>query len=73
MLSFARLLVVPVIVTSLLSGCGARVFSACPPVVAYSAEFRERAAAEVMLLPEPSAITEMLKDYVVMREQLRMC
>jgi hypothetical protein len=45
----------------------------CPPVVEYSGEFRARAAEELELLPEGSAIAEMLSDYAVMREQARAC
>ena len=54
-------------VTSLLSGC-ATVGSdgsgpgACPPVVEYSREFQVRAAEELDLLPEGSAIAEMMSD-----------
>lgn len=47
--------------------------SACPPVVAYSREFQARAADELALLPENSAIAEMLADYSVMRDQARAC
>lgn len=46
---------------------------ACPPVVEYSREFQARAAEELVLLPEGSAIVEMLSDYAVMREQSRFC
>lgn len=69
-------LAVLAIATSLLSGC-ATVGSdgsgpgACPPVVEYSREFQARAAAELALLPEGSAIENMLSDYAVMREQAR--
>lgn len=44
---------------------------ACPPVVEYSRELQSQAAAELALLPEGSAIVEMLADYAVMREQAR--
>lgn len=44
---------------------------ACPPVVEYSKEFQARAAEETDLLPEGSAIAEMLSDYSVMRDQAR--
>jgi hypothetical protein len=60
----------------LLSGC-ATVGSeegwlgACPPVVKYSREFQARVAEELALLPEGSAIGEMLADYAVMRDQAR--
>ncbi|RSK34176.1 hypothetical protein EJA01_08610 [Rhodovulum iodosum] len=46
---------------------------ACPPVVEYSREFQARAAEELALLPEGSAIAEMLSDYAVMRDQARGC
>jgi len=45
----------------------------CPPVVEYSREFQARAAEELVLLPEDSAVAEMLADYAVMREQARAC
>jgi len=45
----------------------------CPPVVEYGREFLARAAEEIALLPEGSAIAEMLADYAVMREQARAC
>jgi hypothetical protein len=45
----------------------------CPPVVEYSREFQARAADELDLLPEGSAIAEMLADYSVMRDQARAC
>ena len=66
------------IATSLLSGCATAVLSrrhrdACPPVVEYSREFQARAAEELGLLPEGSAIAEMLADYAVMRDQARVC
>ena len=45
----------------------------CPPVVEYSSKFQARAAEELTLLPEGSAVAEMLSDYAVMREQARVC
>jgi hypothetical protein len=45
----------------------------CPPVVAYSREFLAGAADELALLPERSAIEQMLADYQVMRDQARVC
>jgi len=66
------------IATSWLSGC-ATVSSdgsepgACPPVVEYSREFQARAAEELALLQEGSAVAEMLADYAVMRDQARAC
>jgi hypothetical protein len=41
-------------------------------VFEYSREFQARAAEELALLPELSAIEEMLADYAVMREQVRL-
>ena len=46
---------------------------ACPPVVEYSREFQARAAEELALLPDRSAIADMLSDYAVMREEARTC
>ena len=71
-------LAVLAIVTSLLSGCVTvgsepRVVAVCPPLVDYSREFQARAAEELALLPERSAIAEMLADYSVMRDQSRTC
>jgi hypothetical protein len=65
-------------VTSLLSGCATvssepRVVAVCPPAVEYSHEFQARAASELALLPERSAVAEMLSDYAVMRELARAC
>ena len=71
-------LAVLVIATSLLTGCATAGFeaggeAACPPVVEYSREFQARAAEEMAMLPDGSAIVEMLSDYAVMREQVREC
>lgn len=71
-------LVVLGVATNLLSGCltvGSDEVGpvTCPPVVEYSREVQARAAEEVDLLPERSAIAEMLADYSVMRDQVRTC
>jgi hypothetical protein len=71
-------LVVLVIAASLATACATggsepRAVSICPPVVDYSEEFQARAADELGLLPEGSAVIEMLSDYAVMREQARAC
>ena len=50
-----------------------RIATVCPPVVEYSREFQARAAEELALLPEGSAVAEMMSDYAVMREQARAC
>lgn len=73
-----RRLAVLAIATSLLSGCATvgsdgGSLGACPPVVEYSREFQARAAEELDLLPEGSAIAEMMSDYAVMPEQARVC
>ena len=39
----------------------------CPPVAEYDRAFRERAAAELDLLPDGSAIEGMLGDYALLR------
>jgi hypothetical protein len=73
-----RRFVVLAIATSLPAGCGTdgsdrpRV-AVCPPVVDYEAELQERAADELVVLPERSAIAEMLADYGVTRDQARTC
>ena len=71
-------LAVLAIAGSLLTACATggselRVVPVCPPVVEYSREFQARAAHELDLLPESSAIAEMLSDYAVMRDQARAC
>jgi hypothetical protein len=73
-----RRLAVLVIVTSLLTDCATVDFKAgrlsmCPPVVGYDRGFEARAAEELLLLPAPSAVAEMLSDYSVMRDQARIC
>ncbi len=73
-----RRLAVLATATSLLTGCATvgsdgRAVRICPPVVDYSREFQTRAAEELALLPEGSAISEMLSDYAVMRDQARGC
>jgi len=73
-----RQLGVLAIATISVTGCATvasdpRVATVCPPVVEYSREFQARAADELDLLPEGSAIAEMLADYSVMRDQARVC
>ncbi len=73
-----RRLAVLAITTSLLSGCATvgsepGIATVCPPVVEYSREFQARAAEELARLPHGSAIAEMLSDYAVIRDQVRMC
>lgn len=71
-------LAVLAIATSSLIGCATvgsepRIATVCSPIVKYSRGFQARAAEELALLPEGSAIAEMLSDYAVMREQGRVC
>lgn len=66
------------VATSLLSGCAAgisepSIATVCPPVVEYTREFQARAAEELALLPDGSAVVEMMGDYAVMRDQTRLC
>jgi hypothetical protein len=73
-----RRLAVLVIATSWLTGCATAGFetggaSVCPPVVEYSQEVQARAAEELWLLSEGSAVVEMMVDYTVMRDQARVC
>ena len=42
-------------------------------MVEYSREYQARAAEELVLLPDGSAVVEMLRDYAVMRDQGRVC
>lgn len=61
-----------------LTGCAtvaseSRIATVCPPVIEYSREFQAHAAEELDLLPDGSAIAEMLSDYTVMRDQARSC
>ena len=71
-------LAVLAIATISLTGCATvasepRIATVCPPVVEYSREFQARAAEELGVLPDGSAIVEMLADYAVMRDQARGC
>ena len=73
-----RRLAVLVIATSWLTGCATAGFeagdvAACPPVVEYSREFQARAAEELAMLPDESAIVQMMGDYAVIRDQAHAC
>ena len=57
----------------LMAGFEANGLAACLPVVEYSRELQARAAEELALLPDGSALVEMMGDYAVMREQARVC
>ena len=54
-------------------GSDGRAVGTCPFVVEYSQEFQARAAEELALLPDGSAVAELLADYAVMRQQARAC
>ncbi len=54
-------------------GSEPRMATVCPPVVEYDRKFQARAADELHLLPEGTAIAQMLADYSVMRDQARAC
>jgi hypothetical protein len=67
-----------VIVTSWLTGLATESFEAngvavCPPVMEYSRELQARAAEELAMLPNGSAVVEMMVDYTVLRAQLLIC
>lgn len=67
-----------VLATIWLSGCATGcsdggALRACPPAVEYSREFQAQAVEDLDLLPEGSAIAEMLSDHAVMRKQAREC
>lgn len=71
-------LAVLAIASSLLTACATvgsetRIVTVCPPVVDYSRVFQAHAAEELGMLPDGSAIAEMLADYSVMRDQARAC
>jgi hypothetical protein len=50
-----------------------QVVGVCPPVVEYDAGFQAQAANEVQLLPNASAVVEMLSDFAVIRAQIYGC
>lgn len=63
--------------TTQLTGCATAgseppIAALCPPVVEYSSERQARAANELVLLPDGSAIPEIHADYGVMRDQARL-
>lgn len=60
------------------SGCAALSFDsgavrACPQLAEQSRELQEQAVEALALLPEGSAVAEMLSDYAVIWEQARVC
>jgi hypothetical protein len=56
--------------SALLTGCAPGISKTQPDVIPYSRDFQKQAAAEVLGGSCP-ALTEMAKDYCVMRDQAR--
>lgn len=54
-------------------GSNPPIATVCPPIVEYSGVLQARAADELGMLLDGSAIAEMLADYSVMRIQARAC
>lgn len=54
-----------------LAGCATT--SNCPPVAAYSEEFRQKLAVEIERLPEDAALVRAMEDYYVLRRQVKAC
>ena len=70
------LLIALLAVPLLLSGCASTFTkngSICPPLVPYSPEFQDKAAAELASLPPAPHIDTLLQDYAMTRDQLRAC
>lgn len=61
----------------LLTACAGAGFdtvsSVCPPVAEYSRAGQAQVAEEVAALPNGSLIAELLADYAVLRDQVRVC
>jgi hypothetical protein len=73
-----RRLAVLAIAASWLTGCATADFeangaAACPPAVVPGREFQAQAAEELAMLPDGSAIAELLADFSVIRAQARVC
>lgn len=68
-------LIVLATVMILSGGCARVAFdpTTCPPVVDYSPEDQQRAAAEIEVLPGGSVVAGMMADYHVMRRQAVAC
>jgi len=71
-----KLLLIALMMTSL-TACSATEISSeptlCPVPVAYSRAFQVRMADELATLPGDSAVREAMKDYKVLRDQVRAC
>jgi hypothetical protein len=61
----------------LLSGCQTERFEPvtllCPSIVTYSSDFQVKAAEELMMLPQGSAVGELVRDYGQLRDRIRVC
>jgi hypothetical protein len=58
---------------TLLTACVTPTSDVCPTLFVYSAARQAIAADELAALPEPSTLAEMIADYGVVREQIRVC
>jgi hypothetical protein len=50
-----------------------QVSDVCPTLFVYSAERQATAADELAALPAPSTLAEMIADYGVVRNEIRVC
>lgn len=71
--SSKRRMIALAIALTALAACAPAISSSCPPLVEYDHATRDRAADELELLPEGSAIERLLDDYAVLRDQVRAC
>jgi hypothetical protein len=70
----SRLLPVLCLTLTFATGCETVRSSACPPVVEYTKAEREAAAAEIELLcSAPTMTCRMVRDYLTLRDQVRVC
>jgi len=58
---------------ALLSGCVRAVSDACPTLYSYTQEVQDQAADELQSLPEGSALSVMIGQYGVVRNEIRAC
>ncbi|PZQ45020.1 MAG: hypothetical protein DI551_08760 [Micavibrio aeruginosavorus] len=61
---------------SLLTACAgvnSKPITACPPIKEYSREFQRKLAAEIEAAPADAVFPAALKDYAVLRVQIRAC
>ena len=60
-------------IAGLLSACSDPGLAVCPPLPEYSDNFKARLTTELAGLGEGSASVQVVKDYVVLRRQARLC